>query len=50
MAGLMGGSEKAEQVINDLKGLIFKTPQSGTISENSDTGWQTADEYLSGKC
>ena len=48
MAGLMGGSEKAEQVINDLKGLIFKTPQSGTISENSDTGWQTADEYLSG--
>ncbi|MCI8629005.1 MAG: hypothetical protein HFE57_05805, partial [Firmicutes bacterium] len=48
MASLMGGSEKAEQVINDLNGIIFKTPQSGTISENSYTGWQTADEYLSG--
>lgn len=48
MASLMGGSEKVEQVINDLKGIIFKTPQSGTISENKYVGWQTADEYLSG--
>ena len=48
MANLMGGSEKVEQVINDLKGIIFKTPQSGTISENKYVGWQTAEEYLSG--
>ena len=48
MANLMGGSEKVEQIINDLKGIIFKTPQSGTISENKYVGWQTADEYLSG--
>ena len=48
MASLMGGSEKVEQVINDLKGIIFKTPQGGTISENIYTDWQTADEYLSG--
>ena len=48
MANLMGESEKVEQVINDLKGIIFKTPQSGTISENKYVGWQTAEEYLSG--
>ncbi len=48
MSGLMGESEKVEQIINDLKGIIFKTPQSGTISENKYVGWQTAEEYLSG--
>ncbi len=50
MASLMGGSEKTTQVINELQqqGLIFKTPQSGTIEQNQYSGWQTADEYLSG--
>ena len=53
MASLMGGSGKIPQIISDLKGIIFKDPDSGpaVISEgNTDwhKGWQTADEYLSG--
>ncbi len=50
MANLMGGSEKIEQMIKELQQqeMIFKTPQSGSISEKRVIGWQTADEYLSG--
>ena len=50
MAELMGGSEKTEKMIKELQQqeMIFKTPQSGSIWENREIGWQTADEYLSG--
>lgn len=53
MASLMGGSDKIPQIISDLKGIIFKDPDSGPAvisEENTDwhKGWQTADEYLSG--
>ena len=53
MASLMGGSEKIPQIVNDLKGVIYKDPTSGPfdLAENGDhwqRGWQTADEYLSG--
>ena len=34
-----------EQVISDLSGVIFKDP---TYGDDPLTGWQTADEYLSG--
>ena len=46
MASLMGGSEKIEQIKHDLTGVIFKDPESG---DDPLVGWQTADEYLSGK-
>ena len=53
MASLMGGGDKTGQIISDLKGIIFKDPESGPAvisEENPDwhKGWQTADEYLSG--
>ena len=53
MASLMGGGDKIPQIISDLKGIIFKDPDSGPAvisEENTDwhKGWQTADEYLSG--
>jgi N12 class adenine-specific DNA methylase len=53
MASLMGGRDKIPQIISDLKGIIFKDPDSGPAvisEENTDwhKGWQTADEYLSG--
>ena len=53
MASLMGGSEKIPQIVDDLKGIIFKEPSSGPFDyaengENWSKGWQTADEYLSG--
>ena len=53
MASLMGGSEKIPQIVEDLKGIIFKEPSSGPFDyaengENWSKGWQTADEYLSG--
>lgn len=38
MEGLTGKSR--EEIISDLKGIIFKVPESGT--------WQTSEEYLSG--
>lgn len=38
MEGLTGKSR--EKIISDLKGIIFKAPESGT--------WQTSEEYLSG--
>lgn len=38
MEGLTAKSQ--EEIISDLKGIIFKVPESGT--------WQTSEEYLSG--
>ena len=47
MASLMGGgSDRIEQIKRDLAGVIFKDPESG---DDPLTGWQTADEYLSGR-
>ena len=53
MANLMGGQGKIPQIVDDLKGIIFKEPSSGPFDyaengENWSKGWQTADEYLSG--
>ncbi len=53
MAALMGGGEKIPQVVEDLKGVIFKDPATGPFDIDGDAiswykGWQTADEYLSG--
>ena len=53
MASLMGGGDKIPQVVEDLKGVIFKDPNTGPFDiEDGGTdwykGWQTADEYLSG--
>ena len=53
MAPLMGGSEKIPQIVEDLKGVIYKEPNSGPFDlqdggEHWAKGWQTADEYLSG--
>ncbi len=39
--------KEVQQVIDDLKGIIFKDPMSD--HENIYEGWQTADEYLSGE-
>lgn len=49
----MGGSEKIPQIVEDLKGVIYKDPTSGPFDlesggEHWAKGWQTADEYLSG--
>ena len=47
MASLMGGgSDRIEQIKRDLAGVIFKDPESG---DDPLTGWQTTDEYLSGR-
>ena len=53
MAQLMGGTDKIPQIVEDLRGIIFKEPSSGSFDfeqdgENWAKGWQTADEYLSG--
>jgi len=51
MASLMGGSEKIPDIVEDLKGIIFKDPNTGPFDldgDDWDKGWQTADEYLSG--
>ena len=53
MASLMGGPEKIPQIVEDLKGIIFKDPTTGpfdleTGGTNWKRGWQAADEYLSG--
>ena len=53
MASLTGGSEKIPQIVEDLKGVIYKEPNSGPFDlqdggEHWAKGWQTADEYLSG--
>ena len=49
MAGLMGGPGKIPQIVEDLKGIIFKDPATGPFDlaeggENWSRGWQTADE------
>ncbi len=46
MAGLLGGSEKIPDVIDGLKGIIFKDPLTHT--EGNLVGWLPSDEYLSG--
>jgi hypothetical protein len=48
MASLMGGSEKIEDIVRDLQGVIFKDPETGSPEINLDNpdwckGWQTAD-------
>ena len=53
MAGLMGGPDHIPQIVEDLKGIIFKDPATGPFDlteggESWSQGWQTADEYLSG--
>ena len=53
MAQLMGGTEKIPQIVESLRGVIFKDPVTGSFDydqngENWANGWQTADEYLSG--
>lgn len=56
MAQLLGGPEKIEQVVQDLKGIIFKDPATGPSRSGGPLdfdgrwyeSWQTADEYLSG--
>lgn len=53
MASLMGGGDMIPQIVEDLKGVIFKDPATGpfdieTEGTNWYKGWQTADEYLSG--
>ena len=53
MSSLMGGSEKIPQIVENLKGVIYKEPNSGPFDlqdggEHWAKGWQTADEYLSG--
>ena len=53
MASLMGGSEKIPQIVEDLKGVIFKDPLTGLFDLDAADGswargWQTADAYLAG--
>ena len=53
MAFLMGGSDKIPQIVEELKGVIYKAPDSGPfdLAEGGThwaKGWQTASEYLSG--
>ena len=53
MASLMGGQEKIPQIVEDLRGVIYKDPSTGPFdyAEGGDhwsRGWQAADEYLSG--
>ena len=44
MASLLG-REDTESIVTELQGVIFKDPAAGN---DPLTGWQTADEYLSG--
>ena len=53
MASLLGGQEKIPEIVEDLRGVLFKDPATGPFdyAEGGDhwnQGWQTADEYLSG--
>lgn len=45
MAQLLGTPDEYDTIIDDLKGIIFKDPLA---DKNITSGWQTADEYLSG--
>lgn len=40
------GNKSPQEIANELNGVIFKSPTSDL--EDPYTGWQTADEYLSG--
>ena len=53
MASLMGGQNYIPQIVEDLRGIIYKDPGTGPFDyaeggEHWSSGWQTADEYLSG--
>jgi len=45
MAQLLGTPEDYEAIQTELRGVIFKDPMA---PDDVETGWQTADEYLSG--
>ena len=45
MANLLGSPGSYENIITELKGVIFKDPMA---SEEETVGWLTADDYLSG--
>ncbi len=45
MSSLMGKSGDIDSIIDELQGVIYKDPET---SDDPYTGWQTADEYLSG--
>ena len=43
MASLMGGSEKIPQIVEDLKGVIYKEPNSGPFDlEDGGEHWAKA--------
>ena len=46
MSELLGKPGDYDGVITDLRGVIFKDPTADVT--DPETGWQTADEYLSG--
>ena len=46
MAELLGTPGEYERITSELSGVIFKDP--GTDPTDPETGWQMADEYLSG--
>ena len=53
MASLMGEGATPQKIVEDLQGIIFKDPRTGSFDlesnpDRSYIGWQTADEYLSG--
>lgn len=45
MSELLGTPGEYERITDELRGVIFKDPLA---PEEPETGWQTADEYLSG--
>lgn len=45
MAQLMGKPEDFETIVTELRGIIFKDPMA---ADGYETGWHTADDYLSG--
>ena len=46
MAELLGSPGDYERITTELQGVIFKDPSAD--ADEPETGWQTADEYLSG--
>ena len=46
MAELLGSPGDYERITTELQGVIFKDPSAD--ADESEAGWQTADEYLSG--
>ena len=46
MAELLGTPGEYGRITTELSGVIFKDPAAG--ADDSEAGWQTADEYLSG--